>query len=124
VRIENLAAVPSSQIHGLPENFDRYSDPRDRQLTRITEALQRKVNFADNFNAEEKALVVRHLVPLDVSFPTILSKIRYVFLGLTEIEDFVQLKVRLLSSNSARLTFSFSTAPTTAQNVSVIALGQ
>lgn len=120
--IGNLAAVPISTIEGLPEKFDEYSDPRDKQLLSITQALQKKLNFPDNFNADMKTLAVRHLVPLDVSFE-INGKILFIFIGITEIEDFVRAKARLLSSNLVRLTFEFSSAPTTIQNVPVLALG-
>lgn len=120
--IGNLAAVPISTIEGLPSKFEDYSGPRDQQLEKMTQALQKKLNFTDNFNADLKTLAVRHLIPLDVSFE-INGKIAFIFLGLTEIEDYVRAKARLLSSNLVRLTFEFSSAPTTIQFVPVLALG-
>lgn len=122
MKIENLSAVPISTVEGLPERFSEFSDPRDRQLEKLTQALQRKLSFPDNFNAQIKTLVVRHLVPLEVSFE-LSGKLQFVFLGIPEIEDFVRVKARLLSSNIARLTFSFDSAPTTPQPVTVLAIG-
>ena len=114
MKIENFPEITRADVRGqVPEPIVRYVKPTQKQIGRLTTALQGLLTLEDNLDAEIRLLNLSNDTAETITLQRLRAKPRGVFVLRSELLDYYKLAWRVVSSNQIELKVKWDSAPTT-----------
>jgi len=126
MKIQNFRIVPAAETTSVPKDarwIDDALGPRDKALKDHTEALQSRLSFSDNFNAEVRSVSLHHQAEVELTLTKLHGEPLGIVLLHNAINDYTRTTWRQTDVSTVAVKVDFSTAPTAEVDVTLLILG-